>query len=396
MSRIRILRVALSFWLCLAVLCLSAWSRSEDKPQDTIRVGVLFSSTGTMAESERPLQEATMLAIEQINQSGIVMASERRFKLEAVVADGASSPAQFAEKAVDLMDHHQVRIFFGCWTSDSRKAVLKVIEPRGGLLYYPLQFEGQEESRAAVYSGLTANQQLFPALEYLLNNGQSRIFLVGSDYLYPRATNRLARQYLKEHKGTVVGERYRPRGASDFASIIREIKNSHCDAVLNTINGDSQRSFFQEYKASSLTAPIMSLSLGESQAALLGQVTDNHLSCWGYFMALQSPQNARFCAAFKMRYGQNRVVDDPCETAYTQVMAFAQALMQCGHAEPAELREATRALILDTPGGLVRYDPRNLYCWRAIRVARFQNGKAQIVWSSELPIRPEPFPGAKR
>lgn len=395
MSQTRLLRITLGLWLCLAWLCMSAWSRSDAKP-DTVRVGVLFSNTGTMADNERPLAEATMLAIDQINQSGIVLASERRLKIEALVADGASSPSQFAEKAVDLMDHHQIRVFFGCWTSDSRKAVLKAIEPRGGLLYYPLQFEGQEESRAAIYSGLTANQQLFPALQYLLNNGQSRIFLVGSDYLYPRSANRLARQYLKEHKGTVVGEIYRPRGASDFASVIRQIKGSRCDAVLNTINGDSQRSFFQEYKDSSLTSPIMSLSLSESQASLLGGLTDSHLSCWGYFMALQSPQNARFCAAFKERYGQNRVVDDPCETAYSQVMAFAQALMRCGHAEPAELRKATRSLILDTPGGLVRYDPRNLYCWRAIRVARFQAGKAQIVWSSELPVRPEPFPGAKR
>ena len=269
MSQTRLLRITLGLWLCLAWLCMSAWSRSDAKP-DTVRVGVLFSNTGTMADNERPLAEATMLAIDQINQSGIVLASERRLKIEALVADGASSPSQFAEKAVDLMDHHQIRVFFGCWTSDSRKAVLKAIEPRGGLLYYPLQFEGQEESRAAIYSGLTANQQLFPALQYLLNNGQSRIFLVGSDYLYPRSANRLARQYLKEHKGTVVGEIYRPRGASDFASVIRQIKGSRCDAVLNTINGDSQRCFFQEYKDSSLTSPIMSLSLSESQASLLG------------------------------------------------------------------------------------------------------------------------------
>ncbi len=348
-----------------------------------------------MAENEKPLQEATLLAIDEVNQSGIVLASERRLRLEAVVADGGSSPAEFADKAADLMDHHGVRVFFGCWTSDSRKAVLKVLEPRGGLLYYPVQFEGMEDSPAAIYSGLTANQQLFPALRYLGNAGPPKVFLVGSDYLYPRATNELCRQYLARHGGQVVGERYRRRGASDFTEIIREIKKSGCSVVLNTINGSSQRAFFQQYQNAAGKAPVMSMSLSESQALSLGSLTDGHFSCAGYFMSLRSPQNARFCAAFQKRYGSDRVVDDACETAYSQVRAFARALMRCGRAEPAALRKATRALILDTPGGLIRYDPKNLYCWRAIRIARFQAGRARVVWSSELPIRPEPFPRVK-
>ncbi len=381
--------------ICLSVLCLSARSRPTPAPQDVVKVGLLFSSTGTMAENEKPLQEATLLAIEEVNQSGIGLASERRLRLEPVVADGESSPAEFAEKAADLMEHHGVRVFFGCWTSDSRKAVLKVLEARGGLLYYPVQFEGLEDSPAAIYSGLTANQQLFPALRYLSTEAPPKVFLVGSDYLYPRATNKLCRQYLAQHGGQVVGERYRRRGASDFTDIIGEIKKSGCDVVLNTINGGSQRAFFQQYQKAAGKAPVMSLSLSESQALGLGPLTDGHYSCAGYFMSLRTPQNARFCAAFQKRFGSDRVVDDACETAYSQVRAFARALVLCGRPEPAALRKATRALILDTPGGLVRYDPTNLYCWRAIRIARFQAGRAKVVWSSELPIRPEPFPGAR-
>jgi len=382
---------ALQVWLLLIVL-LSALCLSQGRPETIIKVGVLFSSSGTMAESEKPLLDTTLLAIEQINEEGIGLASEKRLKLEPVVADGASSPAEFAEKATDLMEHHGVRVFFGCWTSDSRRAVLKVLERRGGLLYYPVQFEGLEESPAAIYSGLTANQQLFPALRYLSNDGDPRIFLVGSDYLYPRATNKLCRQYLAEHGGTVVGERYRRRGATDFSDIIREIEKSGCTLVLNTINGDSQRAFFQQYKKAGLKASIMSLSLSESQARSLGPLAEGHYLCAGYFMSLRSPQNARFCASVQKRFGSDRVVDDASETAYSQVMAFAQALLRCGRAEPAALRQATRALILDTPGGLIRYDPKNLYCWRAIRIGRLEEGKAKVVWSSELPIRPEPFP----
>ncbi|MBN9418634.1 MAG: transporter substrate-binding protein [Candidatus Eremiobacteraeota bacterium] len=387
----RLFKAALAFVMCLAFLGLSARSGS----QEVIKVGVLFSSSGTMAASEKPMLDATMLAIDEINESGISLASEKRIKLQAVIADGASSPAEFAEKATELMEHQGVRIFFGCWTSDSRKAVLKVLEARGGLLYYPVQFEGQEDSPAAIYSGLTANQQLFPALRFLSNEGYPKIFLVGSDYLYPRTTNQLCRRYLAEHGGSIVGERYKKRGSSDFHEIVAEIGRSGCSVVLNTINGDSQRSFLQQYREAGLKMPIMSLSLSETQALAMGSLTDGTFSCAGYFSSLHSPQNARFCAAFQKRYGQQRVLDDASETAYSQVRAFAQALLRCGRAEPAALRQATRALILDTPGGLIRYDPKSLYCWRAIRIARFEKGRAKVVWSSELPIRPEPFLGAR-
>ena len=382
-------------WVLLLLTFLSALCFSQGRPETIVKVGLLFSSSGTMAENEKPLLDGTLLAIEEVNEKGIGLASERHLKLEPVIVDCASSPAQFAKEAADLMDHHGVRVFFGCWTSDSRKAVLKVLEPRGGLLYYPVQFEGQEESPAAIYSGLTANQQLFPALRYLSNAGEPRVFLVGSDYLYPRATNKLCRQYLAQHGGKVVGEQYRPRGSTDFTAIVREIGKSGCNVVLNTINGDSQRAFFTQFQEARLKASVMSLSLSESQALDLGSLTDGHYACAGYFMSLRSPQNARFCAAFQKRFGPQRVVDDASETAYSQVMAFAQALVRCGTAEPAVLRQATRALILDTPGGLIRYDPRNLYCWRAIRIGRFEGGRAKVVWSSELPIRPEPFVGVK-
>ena len=355
-------------------------------------MGVLFSSTGTMAESEAPLRDATLLAIDQINAGGGVwVGSERRLRLKAVVADGGSTPEQFAHQAQSMLSHG-VQVIFGCWTSDCRTAVLKVLEGHGGLLYYPLQFEGYEESPAAIYSGLTANQQLFPALDYLRQNSIRSLYLVGSDYVFPHRANQLARAYWRKHRGRIVGESYRPRGSEDFSEIVRSIAASHCDAVLNTVNGSSQTAFFEAYHKAGLRHPVMSLSLSEAQASRLGHLTDGHFAAWGYFMALQSPRNQRFVQAYRGAYGADRLVDDPCQTAYSQVLAFARAVSLAGSSEPTLVRRATAAMILDTPAGLVRYEPKNLYCWRTVRIGQFRGGTAQVVWSSEVPQRPVPRP----
>lgn len=376
----------------LAIVLFGMWPAFSRQDPGEIEVGVLFSSSGTMAQSESPLKDATLLAIRQINEAGgIFLPPERRLIIRPLLADGASRPGVFAQEAGHLLDRG-VRVIFGCWTSDSRKAVIKAIESRGGLLYYPVQFEGREQSPAVIYSGLTANQQLFPALDYVQRNFGSRVYLVGSDYIYPRTTNQLCRRYLSRHGGSVVGESYRPRGSEDFAAIVEAIKRTPCDAVLNTINGDSQKAFFEQVLKAKLARPIMSLSLSETQAAAMGSSTDGHYAAWGYFSSLQTPQSLRFQRAYSMAYGADRVVDDPCQTAYSQVMAFAHAVSAAGTSEPGSLRRAMRALILDTPAGLVRYDPKNLYCWRAIRIGQFKAGRASIVWSSELPIKPEPEP----
>jgi urea transport system substrate-binding protein len=243
-----------------------------------------------------------------------------------------------------------------------------------------------------VYSGLTANQQLFPAVDFLRQSFGPKLYLVGSDYVYPRTTHALCRSYLKRVGGQVVGESYRPRGAVDFDPIVRAMERSGCDAILNTINGDSQKAFLQACRQAGLNRPMIHLSLSESQAAAMGDLCQDHYLAWGYFSSLSTPQSLRFQRAYQTAYGADRVVDDPCQTAYFQVLAFARAVSVAGSAEPTLLRRAMKSLILDTPGGLVRYDPRNLYCWRTVRIARVTQGRAKVVWSSELPIKPEPDP----
>lgn len=350
-----------------------------------------------MASSELPLIDASLLAIEQINASGgLYLQGERRVLLEPVVADGGSDPVTYARVVEDLVRRRNVRIVFGCWTSDCRKAVTRVLQAHGGLLFYPVQFEGQELSTAVVYSGLSANQQLFPALDFMLRGFGPKVYLVGSDYVYPRTSHGLARRYLKSQGGEVVGESYRPLGSMDFDSIIADIASSGCHSILNTINGQSLEGFFEAYGRAGLDParlPVMSLSLGEIQAARMARLVQGHYTTWGYFMALTTPANRRFLKAYRSRFGQDRLVDDPCETAYWQVYAFAQAVERAGNTSPAAVRRGLRALILDTPGGLVRFDPRNLYCWRTIRVAQSQpDGHMRVVWSTEVPLRPVPFP----
>jgi urea transport system substrate-binding protein len=390
------MRVPAVFVCCLLLVFLWALP-SRGGAQDTLKIGLLISESGSMANSERAVLQASLLAIEEINAlGGIYVGQERHLKLEPVVGDGASQPEVFAREVRKLMEEQDIRLFFGCWTSDSRQAVVREIESKGALLFYPVQFEGLETSKSVVYSGITANQQLFPALDYLIAHGARSIYLVGSDYHYPRVSNALARTYLKRRGIHVAGEEYRPRGYTDFRKIVESIRLSKCDAVLNTVNGDSINAFFSEYHRQNLNPqrqPVMSMSLGEPRAARLGPLVAGHLTCWGYFMGLENTANQRFVHAYKRKYGQNAIVDDPGETAYWQVHAFALAAHRSGSTEPPAIRKQLEAMIIDTPGGLVRYDPRNLYTWRTVRIGRADaTGRMQVVWSSEIPRKPEPRP----
>lgn len=377
--------------LCLLLL-LWLGSPVPGGQQQVLKIGLLCSQTGTMASSEAGVLRASLLAVQEINAlGGISLGEERSYQLEPVIRDGASDPATFARQARELCSEG-VQFFFGCWTSDSRQAVRDVLQSRGGLLFYPIQFEGRETSRAVVYSGLTANQQLFPALDYLLAHGARRFYLVGSDYLYPHVSNDLARAYLARHGAQVVAEKYRPRGSQDWSEVVSAIRDSGCDAVLNTINGDSLDAFFKEYRLQSARPPVMCLSLGESQALALGSLVSGHYTCWGYYMNLENATNSRFIQAYRDRYGADAVVDDAAATAYFQMHAFALAAHRVNRLQAPALRKALEAMIVDTPGGLVRYDPKNLYAWRTVRIAQADDqGRMHIVWSSELPRKPEPW-----
>ncbi len=368
--------------------------KASAEPEDPIRVGLLHSSTGSMALSEKPLIDAAHMAIDEINARGGVLGR----KLVAVERDGASDPAVFARMAEELISKEHVATLFGCWTSASRKAVIPVLERHQALLWYPVQYEGYESSPCVFYTGAAPNQQILPAVEWCLRHRGKRMFLVGSDYVFPRTANEIIRHRLAKIGGRVVGEVYRPLGATEWASVVDQIVAARPDVVLNTINGDSNVAFFRELKKRGVKTTVMSFSLAEVELQSMGEALPvGHLCAWNYFQSLSYRSNKRFVAAYRNSFGAQRVTDDPVEAAYFQVHLYALAVEKAGSTDPARVRKAARGLIFDAPGGLVRLDPDNQHTWKVARIGQIlPDGQFQILWTSDQPIKPEPYPDLNR
>lgn len=360
---------------------------------EPIRVGVLHSLTGTMAISERSLVDAIQLAIYEINEDGGVL--DR--KIEAIVEDGASDWPTFAAKAEKLIKADRVSAIFGCWTSASRKAVLPVIEKNDHLLWYAVQYEGQESSRNVIYGGATPNQQIIPALNWLVTKlGKRRPFLIGSDYIFPRVANSIIKEYLNTKGIKPVGEVYHHLGDRNFIKTVEDIRRSGADLVLNTLNGDSNVGFFWEFSQAGLSAdavPVLSFSIAEDEIRSIGtRLIAGHYAAWNYFQSLDTETNRRFVQSFKEAYGLDRVTDDPIEAAYSQMYLFARAVARSGSSDPREIRAAAMGLELEAPGGLIRIDPSTQHTWKFVRLGRIRtDGQFDIIWSSNGPIKPEPF-----
>jgi urea transport system substrate-binding protein len=371
---------------------ISQFSWAQDLPPEPIRVGVLHSLSGTMAISERSLVDAIQLAIDEINQRGGILGRS----LEAVIEDGESNSPTFKRKAEKLIVQDKVVSVFGCWTSESRIAVLPVFEKHNHLLWYPVQYEGQESCLNIIYTGATPNQQIIPAVDWCRREFGIRMFLVGSDYVFPRTANELIRLRLAEFGATPVGEEYRPLGSADFDAIVSTIKETQPDVVLNTINGGSNREFFRALKNAGIDhdqVPVMSFSIAEDELRSIGaDLTAGHYCSWNYFQSVDTPANRRFVRRFRDRFGADRVTDDPIEAAYFQVHLFAKAVEKAGSTDVDAIRQAARGLVYAAPGGLVRIDPRNQHTWKVSRIGRIQaDGQFKIVWSSDDPIRPRPY-----
>lgn len=376
----------------LATVLVVALTALPARGDGTIRIGVLHSLTGTMAISERSLIDAVRLAVDEVNAGGGVLGR----KLEVLIEDGASDPATFARKAERLIVRDRVASLFGCWTSSSRKAVLPVVEKHEHLLWYPLQYEGQEASKNVIYTGAAPNQQILPALAWAVKRFGKRAFLVGSDYVFPRTAHKIVRAELARLGGTCVAEEYRPLGATDFAGIVARLKATDPDFVLNTINGDSNVAFFRALAHAGLgpfQVPVLSVSMAEDELRLMGaDLAVDHYAAWSYFQSVDSPENRRFVAAFQQRYGPERVTDDPIEAAYVAVHVFARAAAKAGAVDVKAIREAARGLELDAPGGRYRIDPDNQHTWKVARVGQIEaNGQFRIVWSSGGAVKPEPL-----
>jgi urea transport system substrate-binding protein len=385
--------------LGLVVLTLAAAGAGlwySARPDQPIRIGILHSSTGTMAASELPLIDAEQMAIDEINENGGLLGRP----LQAVVADGESDPAVFAREAARLIRNERVSAIFGTWTSASRKAVEKVVEDRDSLLFYPVQYEGLETSEHVVYLGAVPNQQILPALRWSLASFGPRFFLVGSDYVFPRAAHEIIRAQLARWGAQVVGERYVPLGSPDMQDAVSAIAASRPDVVINTLNGDSNIAFFEAMGRAGLTSsttPVLSFSIAEEELQYLPRGTaEGQYAAWTYFQSIPGGGNQRFIARFRDRYGAQRVTSDPIEAAYVGVHLFADAVAAAGTDDAAVVREQLRDRTIRAPDGMWLLDGRNLHTWKTPRVGRIRaDGQFDVVWSSDRPIAPEPFPALR-
>jgi urea ABC transporter urea binding protein len=352
-----------------------------------------------MAISEAPLIDAELMAIAEINQTGGVLGQ----LIDPVIEDGASNPAEFERKARKLIQGDRVATVFGCWTSASRKAVKPVVEELNALLWYPLQYEGLECSKNIFYTGSCPNQQVEPAVTWLLQNKGTRFYLLGSDYVFPRTAHKLIKAQLKQcrsegEEGLVVGEEYVPIGAEDFTEAIARIEQAKPDVVFNTLNGDSNLVFYRQYKNAGITAnqlPIMAVSIAEAELQRMGDAASGHYASWTYFQSLDTPNNRKFVQNFQCRYGSDRVTSDPIEAAYTQVYLWKQAVEQAQSFEVEQVRVAAYERTFEAPGGLVRIEP-NHHIWKDCKIGQIlPTGQFKIVYSSENLIKPLPWLGVE-
>jgi len=374
------------------MLCVPVQTQAAPAPDDVIRVGILHSQTGTMAASEQPVINATVLAIEQINAAGGLLGK----RLQAVIADGKSDEAVFAEEAGRLITEEHVDVIFGCWTSASRKAVKPIVEALHHLLFYPVQYEGMEQSAHIVYLGATPNQQIIPAISWAIQHLGKRFYLVGSDYVFPRVANWLIHKQLNIMQAEQVGEAYVPLGATSFASIVADIKAQHPDVIINTINGDSNSAFFHALNVAGIRAnevPVLSFSLdaGEIQAMPADEVVGDY-AAWNYVQSLTNPQNKAFVEAYQQRFGQ-LPISDPMQTAWVGVHLWANAVKHANSSDPRVIRSTVLHQSLVAPEGIVSLDQRNRHMWKIARVARInKQGRFDVVWSSDHALKAFPYP----
>ena len=359
---------------------------------DTIKVGLLHSLSGTMAISEVTVRDAELLAIEQINAKGGVLGK----KIEPIEEDGASDWPTFAEKAQKLISVDKVATVFGGWTSASRKAMLPVFEKNKALLWYPVQYEGLEQSPYIFYTGATTNQQIVPGLEYLKAQGKKKIFLVGSDYVFPRTANKEIKAYAEANDIQIVGEEYIPLGNQEVATLVNKVVDAKPDAIFNTLNGDTNTAFFKEYKTKGITpesVPIVSVSVAEEEVRAIGpEFLAGHLVAWNYYQTTDTPENTAFVKAFKDKYGDDKVTSDPMEAGYVAVNLWAAAVDKAGTTEVEAVKKAAAGLEFAAPEGLVTVDGPTQHIHKTARIGLIgADGLITQVSGSEGPIKPDPY-----
>lgn len=372
-----------------------AQGESEAVPDSpTVMVGLLHSLTGPMAISEQSVRDAEILAITEINEAGGVLGKIVTYMEE----DGASEPSTFATKAEKLVGQEEVATVFGCWTSSSRKAVKSVFEDYENLLWYPVQYEGMEQSPNIIYTGAAPNQQIVPAIEYLIEQGYENFFLLGSDYVFPRTANMIIGAQVKSAGLNVAGEEYAAMDQTDFAAIIAKIEAVKPDVIVNTLNGTGNVSFFKQmaeknYDASSYMT--MSFSIAEEEVAAIGaDILKDHLVSWNYYQTTETPENKKFVAAYKEMFGEARVTSDPAEAAYDAVYLWKAAVEKAGSFETEDVLAAvaTGEISFKAPEGEVVIDGENQHLSKPVRIGKVgADGLITEVYATDGPVAPDPY-----
>jgi len=363
---------------------------------DTVTVGILHSVTGTMAISETGSVQAEKLAIEQINASGGVLGRQ----IEFIQEDGASDWPTFSEKARKLLVNDKVAAVFGCWTSASRKAVLPVFEQYNGMLYYPTFYEGLEQSPNVIYTGQEATQQILAGIDWVAKEkGAKSFYLLGSDYIWPRTSNKIARKHIENLGLKVVGEDYYPLGHTQFNSVINKIKLKKPDVIYAIVVGGSNVAFYKQLKAAGIDMtkedPLL-LTISVTEDEILGIGGDNIEGAYAamkYFQSLDNPNNEAFVAAFKERWGDDIVIGDVTQAAYLGPWLWKAAVEKAGSFDIDEVRKASPGIELDTaPEGYVRIH-ENHHLWSKTRIGHAQaDGQYDLVFETADLMEPDPFP----
>jgi urea transport system substrate-binding protein len=412
------------FLISLLVSALVSLSSPLARAADTIKVGILHSLSGTMAISETSLRDSLLFAFDEINKAGGIKVGDKSYQIEPVIVDGASNWPLFAEKAKQLLEEDKVAVVFGCWTSVSRKSVLPVFEKDNGLLFYPVQYEGEELSKNIFYTAEAVNQQATPAVDYLLAQGKKKFYLIGTDYVYPQTTNLILYKYLllhgisleniggglrKDDSGKVISAgKYTPFGHTDYQQIVAEIKQfaaSGDACVVNTINGDSNVPFFKEVAAAGLTpadCPVVSFSLAEDELrALPTKDLVGELGCWTYFMSLTTPDNKGFLENWNSWLKEQshpgvvkekRAVDSPMVLSYDGAYLWKAAVEKAGSFEVDKVREAleSESIGFDGPGGRITMN-KNHHATKNVYIGETRaNGQFKILKSFDQ-VLGEPF-----
>ena len=367
------------------------------KRRTDLRVGILHSLTGTMAWTESPVVDATLLAIEEINGRGGI----RGCRIEPVIVDGESDETIFAHQAEKLIRQEKTCTIFGCWTSASRKSVLPIVEERDHLLIYPTQYEGMEQCPKIFYMGAAPNQQIIPAVRWAFGFLRKKnFFLVGWNSVYSKAANAIVRDEVEALGGSVVGEEYVLPDSTEVTRVVRNIVKTTPDVIFNSLVGDTNLFYTRLLRAAGITPdtiPTVYFSIGEIELLSLStRETRGDYAAWNYFQSLDRPENRAFVEKVRSRYGRRRVTADPMEAAYAGVHLWARAVEAAGDHAAQAIRQSLRNQSFEAPGGLVRIDPENQHTWKTMRLGQIvEGGQFEVVWSSEKPIRPEPFPSSR-